>query len=488
MSNWKHLQRQTAQVWGGRRNRSEVEGEADDRDLTTGSITGNIWRLAAPTMVGNLLFVALYIVDMFFVGKIGLQALATIALAQTIINLMWIVVEGISTATQAMVARAVGERDSQQARDVAIQSLFMGLVSSLLVGGLGFAFAEQLFRLLGAASEVVSIGAPYLRVMVAGSITMNLSFLASAILRGAGDVIRPMKIFAVCTVLNIILDPLLIFGLWVFPQWGVVGSAVACVISRTVGMGLAFFVLFTGRSRREVHLNLRGIRLNFPLMWEMLKIGVYQSIEMVQWTFKSAILMRVAGIFGTVAQAAIGVGFRAGMLVEIVSWGLGISSATLVGQNLGAKQHERAEESARLAVRFGQLVALGAGVIVFIFAQGVMGVFTQEPELIRVGAAFLRWLSPTYVFTALWMVLSRSLKGAGDTRSPMVITLIALFGLQIPSVLILVLALNMGTNGIWMGMAFSNVIAGLMTYYRFNQGKWKDIRFGRRFGDDVTLR
>jgi len=448
-----------------------------DDFLIEGSINRSIYRLALPTFVGNILFVALSIADMYFVGKLGIDALATVAVGQTIAFTLWIAVEGIYMATIAMVSRAVGARDAAHAREVATQALIMGIVSSLSVGLVGYALSDRLLLLLGVSESVLTMGLPYLEVMCLGFIVMSPLFLSSAIMRGAGDVITPMKVFAVSTVFNIVLDPLLIFGVWLFPELGVVGSAWASVIARFTGAVAAIYVLFSGRSREEVHLHASEIRLNFPLMLEILKIGSYQSIEGAQWSLRRLIMMRVAARFGPMAQAVMGVGLRAGMLVEIVSWGLGSSAATLVGQNLGARNPQRAQDCAYRASRFGMLFAVCAGSAFYIFAPQIVAVFVHEQHVVEAGAVLLRFLAPTYLFTVWWMVFGRSLKGAGDTRSPMFITLGVFLVFQIALVLLLVLVMDVGMNGMWFGMAAANVLAGVAARYWFSRGKWKEITF-----------
>jgi len=461
--------------------------KADSNDfLIKGSINRSIYKLALPTFVGNILFVTLNIVDMYFVGKLGVDALATVAVGQTIAFTLWIAVEGIYMATIAMVSRAVGAKDAAHAREVATQALIMGIVSSLSVGFIGFAFSDQLLLLLGVSESVLILGLPYLEVMCLGFIVMAPLFLSSAIMRGAGDVITPMKVFAFSTVFNIILDPLLIFGVWLFPELGVVGSAWASVIARFAGAVLALYVLFSGRSREEIHLHFNEIRLDFSLMLEILKIGLYQSIEGAQWSFRRLIMMRIAANFGPMAQAVMGVGLRAGMLVEIVSWGLGSSAATLVGQNLGAKNPQRAQDCAYRAARFGMLFAVFTGSIFFIAAPQIMAVFVHEQHVVKAGTVLLRFLAPTYIFTVWWMVFGRALKGAGDTRSPMYITLGVFLIFQIALVLLLVLVMDVGMNGMWFSMAAANVLAGIAARYWFSCGKWKKITF--TYGNNAAAR
>lgn len=439
------------------------------RLLTEGSIVKNVWHLALPMMVGILLHNTFNIVDMIFVGRLGPAAIAAVSMNGIILGVIWTLIIGISLGTVAMVARSIGARRTEEADNVAMQSLYMAILGSIPVTIAGFFLAEPILQLLGARGEVLSLGISYLRIISLGSITMFLPFIISSALRGAGDVYTPMKILGFATTLNIILDPIFIFGLLGLPRWGVAGSALATVLSQGVGSLILLYILLRGRS--TLHLNLKRARLNLGLVWRMAKIGVFGSLQMVMWNISDLVLMRIVAIYGTLAVAAYGIGMRVIFIVMMPGFGLAQSAATLVGQNLGAKKPARAERSVWITAGFYEIIMIVSTVFLLIFAQNIVGVFNLNPEIVKIGSSYIRFISSTFFFMALSIILSRGMDGAGDTLSPMVITAISVFILRIP--LVLFLAKSLTTTGIWTGIAISNVAQGLVTTFWFTRGRWK---------------
>lgn len=439
------------------------------RELTEGSIVKNVWYLALPMMVGILLQNTFNIVDMIFVGRLGPAAIAAVSMNGILLGVIWTLIMGISLGTVAMVARFIGARRFEEADNVAMQSLFMGILGSIPITIAGFFLAGPILQLLGARGEVLSPGISYLRIVSLGSITMFLPFITGSALRGAGDVYTPMKVLGFATTLNIILDPLFIFGLWGFPRWGVAGSALATVLSQGVGALILLYILFRGRS--VLHLNLKKARLNLQMMWRITKIGVFGSLQMVMWNISDLVLMRIVAIYGTFAVAAYGIGMRVIFVVMMPGFSLAQSAATLVGQNLGAEKPARAERSVWVAAGFYEVIMLVSTAILIIFAGNIVSIFNLTPEIVRIGGSYIRFISSTFFFMALSIVLSRAMNGAGDTLSPMLITAISVFVLRIP--LVLFLAQIWATTGIWTGIAISNVAQGLITTFWFTRGRWK---------------
>lgn len=439
------------------------------RGLTEGSIVKNVWHLSLPMMMGILLHNTFNIVDMIFVGRLGPAAIAAVSMNGILLGVIWTLIMGISLGTMAMVARFIGAQRFEEADNVAMQSLFMGILGSIPITIAGFFLAEPILRVLGAKEEVLSPGISYLRIISLGSITMFLPFITSSALRGAGDAYTPMKILGFSTTLNIILDPLFIFGLWGFPRWGVAGSALATVLSQGVGALILLYILFRGRS--VLHLNLEKARLNLEMMWRIAKIGVFGSLQMVMWNISDLVLMRIVAIYGTFAVAAYGIGMRVVFMVMMPGFGLAQSAATLVGQNLGAEKPARAERSAWIATGFYEVIMIVSTAFLIIFARNIVSIFNLNPEIVKIGGSYIRFISSTFFFMALSIVLSRAMNGAGDTLSPMVITAISVFVLRIP--LVLFLAKSWATTGIWTGIAISNVAQGLITTFWFTRGRWK---------------
>ncbi len=439
------------------------------QELTEGSITKNVWHLALPMMVGILLQNTFNIVDMIFVGRLGPAAIAAVSMNGILLGVIWTLIMGISLGTVAMVARFIGARRFEEADNVAMQSLFMSILGSIPITLVGFFLAEPILQVLGAKEEVLAPGTSYLRIVSLGSITMFLPFITGSALRGSGDAYTPTKILGFATTLNIILDPLFIFGLGGFPRWGVAGSALATVISQGVGALILLYILFRGRS--VLHLNLEKARLNLDMMWRMVKIGVFGSLQMVMWNISDLVLMRIVAIYGTFAVAAYGIGMRVVFMVMMPGFGLAQSAATLVGQNLGAKKPARAERSVWIAAGFYEIIMICSTVFFVVFAGNIVSIFNLTPDIVRIGGGYIRFISSTFFFMALSIVLSRAMNGAGDTLSPMVITAISVFVLRIP--LVLFLAEVWATTGIWTGIAVTNVAQGLITSFWFTRGRWK---------------
>ncbi|MCK5595663.1 MATE family efflux transporter [bacterium] len=441
-------------------------------DLTKGSIHKSIWKLALPIMISVILHNAFNIVDMIFVGKLGPEAIAAVAMGGIFFGIIMIALIGISIGTTAMIARAIGAKNTKEAEDIAVQSLFMGVVGSIVLGLSGFFLAKPMLILFGASGEVISLGASYIRILSLGSITMFLLFLISAILRGAGDAFSPMKFLMLSTGLNIVLDPILIFGMFEVPALGVKGSALATVIARAAGVIWGLWAIFRGHS--VIHLKIRESRLRFSTMLQMIRTGIFAALQMAARNISGLILMRIVAIYGTFAVAAYGIGMRVLMLVMMPGFAFAQCATTLVGQNLGADKPRRAEKSAWLSAGFFGIMSIIFAIIFFIFAKEIIAVFNTNQEVIRIGVLYLRFLSFTFVFMASSIVLGRAFMGAGDTLSPLIITGISLFGFQIPLALLLSRNFNMNTNGIWLAIAISNIVQGVMMAGWFKKGKWKN--------------
>jgi len=442
-----------------------------NRDLTQGSIIRNIWRLALPLMVGSLLQDAFSLVDMFFVGRLGPASIAAVAMSGIIVGLIMIATMGIGTGAMAMVARFVGAKNFDQADHTTVQSLFMGIACSIVMALVGPFLTEPLLRILGAEPEVVLLGTSYLKIIFIGSFTIFIFILLASSLRGAGDVLTPTKALALATFLNIILDPLLIFGIWKFPRLGVAGSSLATVISRGCGMLYLLHVFFMKKS--VLHLSLKKLRLDFSAMYRILRIGVFSSLEMLTRNLSGLVMMRIVAIYGTFAVAAYGIGMRLMMIAMMPGFGIAQSAATLVGQNLGAKKLNRAAKSAWLAAGFYGIIMAGLAAIYILFSHLLISLFSTNPEVIRIGVDFLRLLSYGFIFMALGIVLARAMAGAGDTLTPMIITGICLFGVRIPLSISFSQAINLATKGVWLGILISNIIQGLIMVFWFSRGKWE---------------
>jgi len=444
-------------------------------NFTEGSITKNILRLALPMMTSIVFHDLFNIVDMFFVGKLGPEAVAAVSMSGLLIHMIIIAAVGIATGTVAMIAVYVGAKEQEKAENVVVQAIFMGLFISIVIAVLGYFLAKPCLKLLGAADDVLPMGIKYIRITSIGAFSILLGIIISASLRGAGDAVTPMRILIFSTIINIILDPLLIFGIWKFPKLGVAGSAFATLIARTISVLLLFRVIFKGHSLFQIKLN--RFHIDIRTMWKMFKIGIFGSLQMLIRNISNLVIMKIVSLYGTFAVAAFGINIRLIMLMHMFGVGIGNASATLVGQNLGAGKPDRAEKSALMAAGFYELIIIFISSIFFIFPKEIIGVFNKHPQVIQIGSICLRILLTSFIFVALSIVLGKAMSGAGYTMIPMIVTAIALIGLRIPLSFTLSQYTDLKANGIWIAIATSNVILGILMTITLKKGKWKTVKY-----------
>ncbi|MCK9554879.1 MATE family efflux transporter [bacterium] len=441
------------------------------RDLTNGNIAGHIWFLSLPIIVTNLLQTLFNLVDMFWVGKLGPDAIAAVAMSGTILMIVMFFMIGIGAGTTALISRFIGAKENAQADNTAMQSITMSFFISVIMSAAGYFYSPWLLEILGASSEVVMCGTGYLQIIFASIFIMFFLFLISAIFQGAGDVKTPMLLLAFSTLINIILDPLLIFGIGPFPEMGINGAAWATVISRAIGSIIALEILLKGRSL--IHVRLSEYRLDLDIMWRIFKIGISSSAQMSFRSMMNLAIMALVASFGTFAVVAYGIGTRLEMIVIMPGFGFAGAAATLVGQNLGAQNSSRAEKSGWVATSYYAVFMVAMTLIFLAFAPFLVSIFNNNSEVVRLGTTYLRIMAFSFIFTAVGMTLNRSIIGAGDTFPAMVNTFIGLWVVLIPLALYLSKHTSLGLNGIWLAMLISSAVLALLNTIYFKSGKWK---------------
>lgn len=439
--------------------------------ITQGTIPSAVWRLALPSWGAFLSHDLMGMVDMFFVGKLGPSALASVAMSTAMFGIIIMLAHGVTAGTTALVAVAFGSGKAERAGEVSGQSLTMALVLSAVVAAAGVPFAPQIIRALGAEPDVVAGGSAYLRIVSGGALTMMLMVAFSASLRGAGDASSPFKAMVLSNAVNVVLDPILIFGLGGIPALGVAGSAWATVISRALGVLVMIHVFFVS-DRGLVQLHLRDLRPDLPVMARILRIGVFASGRMLVRNISGIILMRLVAAFGTPAVAAYGIGFRLQMLVFGPTMGFGTAAATMVGQNLGAGQPDRAARAGWGAAGMAMAVVACISAALWMAAAAVVGVFNDDPRVVEIGVVCLRWLSASFIFVALGMVLSLAMNGAGDTLRPMIITGLSLLAVGVPLAWWLSSVWE-SVEGVWVALFLSNLLTGLLAAAAWRKGWWR---------------
>ena len=442
-----------------------------NHDLTQGSLTRGLLSLAGPMLVGAALQNVQSLIDLYWVGRLGSSAVAAIALGGTLMMVMFPVVMGMSAGTIAMVSRRTGEGRHDEAADVAVQSLGLALVMGLVCGVVGWMTTDWLCRLLGAPADIVPLASTYLRLLFAGTFAVFLLFIGNAILQATGNAMIPMLVMAMSNLINVVLDPILIFGWFGAPRLGIRGAAIATVLAEVAAAATVLTLLLSGRL--TLHLRPARWRFRWPMVLQLIRIGVPGSGQMLARSLMSLVLMRIVAAFGAVAMAGYGIGMRCQMIMLMPAFALGNATATLVGQNLGAGQPTRAARAAWIAVGIDMAIMAACAVGMAFFASNLVSLFDHSPEVVTIGSAFLRITTPFYVFTAMAIVLGRGFQGAGDTMSPMILTVVVLWGLQVPLAIGMSHWLTPPTHGVWWAIAAAVSLHGVLTAAWFLTGRWK---------------
>ena len=446
-------------------------------DLTQGSLLRHLLRLAGPIIFSYILQDAFNIIDMIFVGRLGPGAIAAVGVSGNLLRLIGVFSLGISTGAGIMVAQYLGARNLAQAEHIAMQAILLAVCFSIGVTLIGYPLAEQgLLAVRMVDPEVLRLGTTYMHIVLVGISTMFLSMTLGSIFRAGGDAVTPMVVLVFSTLINITLDPLLIFGLWGFPKLGVAGSAYATLIGRGAGVIVLLYLCWSGRA--PVSLRRVPFQADLVEMVDILRLGIFSSMQGF-WRHLSRLgFLWVIGPYGKTVVAAYTICMRLRILVMNPGFGIANSVAPLVGQNLGANQIERAEKSASVANILGAAIMAVIGAVFLIFPQTFIRIFSPDANVIEIGAVYLRFLSPTFGFIAFSLVLGKALNGAGDTLSPMIITLVS--QLVIGLGLVILLSYFIGLNGVWLGIAVSNIVQGVAMWAWYHTGRWKRIKVVKR--------
>jgi putative MATE family efflux protein len=441
------------------------------QDFTAGNLNRAIVLLAIPMVLEMVLESLFAVVDVFWVGRLGPDAVATVGLTESLLSLVFAVGLGLSLSTTAMVARRIGEKDPQGAAVAGVQAVILGIATSLLVGIPCLIFAPELLRLMGATPQIVAIGSGYARIALGGSGAILLLFLNNAIFRGAGDAAIAMRLLWVSNIINLILDPCLIFGWGPFPKLGVTGAALATFTGRSIGVLYQFYRLLKGTQRFRIMR--RQLRADFGVLFRLLRVsltGILQfAIAHTSWIG----LVRIVSIFGAAALAGYTIAIRIVIFVILPSWGLSNAAATLVGQNLGAKQPERAEKSVWRTGLYNMIFLGAVGVLFVLFAEPVVRLFTQDPVVLPLAASALRIFSYGNIGYAYAMVMLQAFNGAGDTVTPTIVNFFAFWMLELPLAYVLALHTKLQAYGAYWAVVFAEAGMAAVSILLFKRGKWK---------------
>ena len=442
-----------------------------DEDYTKGRINRALGLLAIPMMLEMSMESVFAVVDIAFVSRLGTDAIAAVGITEALITVLYAVAVGLGMGVTAMVARRIGAKEREAAARVTGQAIWVGAGLSLLIGIPGSFYAADMLRLMGASTDVVETGTGFAAVLLGGSASIIYLFVLNAAFRGAGDASVALRSLWLANGLNIILDPCLIFGLGPFPEMGVTGAAVATTIGRSIGIVYQLWYLFDGRGR--LRFRLHNLALAPPVLWRMLVISMGGIGQFLIATSSWIIVMRIVAIYGSTAVAAYTIGLRIFEFIWLPSWGLGNAAATLVGQNLGAGQADRAEKSTWRAAKYNTIFMTSLGVLVIVLAPGIAGLFTNDPEVLRYGISCLRILALGIPMYAVGMIVTQALNGAGDTMTPTAINFVSFWILQIPLAYWLATSLSLGPDGVFWAIFVSESLVTVLGVIVFKRGKWK---------------
>ena len=442
-----------------------------DTDYTTGKIGRALGLLAIPMMLEMSMESIFAVVDIAFVSRLGTDAIAAVGITEALITVLYAVAVGLGMGVTAMVSRRIGARERDAAACVAGQAIWIGAALSLLIGVPGAVYAADMLRMMGASTAVIETGTGFAAVLLGGSASILYLFLLNAAFRGAGDATVALRSLWLANGLNIVLDPCFIFGWGPFPEMGVTGAAVATTIGRSVGVIYQLWYLFDGRGRLQFQL--RNLAIVPALIMRMLKISAGGVGQFLISTSSWIIVMRIISLYGSTAVAAYTIALRMFEFVWLPSWGLGNAAATLVGQNLGAKKPERAQQSTWTAARYNTIFMTAVGILLIVFAPAIVGLFSADAEVLDYGISCLRILGIGVPMYAIGMIITQALNGAGDTITPTAINFVCFWLLQIPLAYWLATGVSMGPNGVFLAIVTSECLVTVLSIVIFRRGHWK---------------
>jgi len=414
-------------------------------------------------------------VDMIWIGRLGTASIAGVGISATV---AWLaesaILMGLVVGMTAVVARFTGAGDAPGAANAAWQACIVSAVFGAIVTVIGVLFAESILQLFGLEADVVAEGTAYMRTLFAGWIATSLWLMTHSIMRASGDTVTPMKISIFIRCIHLALCPMLIFGWWVFPDLGVRGAALSNVAAQVVGMFLSFWVLFSGRTR--LRLSPRDLRVDLNTIWRIIRIGVPAAVTGVQTAFGNLIFARFMVPFGTIAVAAHSLFVRVMMVLIVPTWAIGAGAGVLVGQNLGAVQPGRAERTGWQATGIAAMIVVTASVAILLWAEGIIGVFTTDSDLVETASAFLRIATAGYLMTAIVIVLQQAISGAGDTLPVMIFSIITVWVVQLPLAYLLPRITDLGVYGVRWALVAGPLVGGIAYSVYFRAGRWKRKR------------
>jgi putative MATE family efflux protein len=448
---------------------------SNEHDYTQGSLRTAILLLAVPMILELSLESVFALVDIFFVSKLGANAIATVGLTESSITIVYSVAIGLSTAATAIVARRVGEKNPDAAAHAGAQVMLLSFIITAVLSVAGIVFAADILRLMGASAEVVREGVGFTRIMLGSSLVIILLFLINGIFRGAGNAAMAMRSLWIASIINIFLCPMLINGYGPFPELGLKGAAIATVIGR--GCGVLYQLSYLIRGKGGIKINLPHFTWDAPIIQSLIKIAWPATLQFIiasgSWI---ALAKLVAETGGTNASAGYQLAIRNLVFFILPAWGLSNAAATLTGQNLGAGQPERASKSVMLCTAYNVIFMAFVTVLFVFFANPIISFFTKDAAIQQYGAQSLQIVGAGFIFYGIGMVMMQALNGAGDTRTPTIINFVCFWLIQIPLAYLLAKGFSMGPTGVFIAVPVAETFIAIATFILFKKGRWKQVK------------
>ncbi len=445
-----------------------------EQDLTAISIRRAIFMLSIPMILEMLMESIFALVDILYVSKVSVNAVATIGLTESVITLVYAVAIGLSMAATAIVARRVGEKDLGGASQAAVQVIILGIAVATIVSIFGILYAKEILALMGAQPDLIAEGHGYTQWLLGGNVTIMLLFLINAIFRGAGNASVAMWTLILSNGLNIILDPMFIFGFGPIPAYGVEGAAIATNIGRGTAVLFQLAILFYGYSKIKVRV--KDIVIRTAVMFNLIKVSLGGIGQFLIGTSSWVFLMRIMSEFGSEVLAGYTIAIRVMMFTIMPAWGMSNAAATLVGQNLGAKQPDRAEKSVWKTSKFNAIFMGIVSIIYLLFAPQIITLFNTNPEVVQNGSLCLRIIASGYIFFGYGMVVIQSFNGAGDTKTPTYINFVCFWLFQLPFAYLFAITLEFGPVGVFSAITFAEILVAIIGIIWFKKGTWKTVQ------------
>ncbi len=442
-----------------------------EQDFTEVRLSRAILLLSIPAVLEMIMESIFVVVDIFFVSKLGPDAIATVGLTESLLTIVYAISLGLATATTSMVSRRIGEKNPDKASETAFQAILTGVIVSVIIAVPGALFARDLLDIMGASPVIVNEMSGYATIVLAGNTVVMLLFIINAIFRSAGDAAIAMRVLWIGNIINMILDPCLIFGFGPFPEMGIKGAAIATTTGRGIAVMYQVYLLFFGKKR--IQLSVKHFGINFRIIFRLIKISLGSIGQNLIATSSWIALVRIISIFGSEIVAGYTIAIRIINFIILPSWGISNAASTLVGQNLGAGKPDRAERSVMIT-GWVNMIFLGiVGIIFVVFPEPFIRLFISDPEVLKTGAACLRIISIGFIGYGFGMVLVNSFNGAGDTTTPLKINIFSYWLIEIPLAYLFAISSGMNENGVYLAIVIAETIMTLTAYLVFRRGKWK---------------